>query len=179
MNALVLLAVLAAPPAPVEDTCTLNAKAIKPQLAKKLPKGFKLVSSKKDAKARVITETLKLPDGLEVQTTLGGCEHLAFTIGIKGPTITSKTVGAELVAIVRRVLPTIPVASDAHLDPKLLLKAVEDARISVMPAQLPCGDANCELSLAPIEEKTKKPKQKDDAAGEKPARLMLSYDFPL
>jgi hypothetical protein len=161
------------------EDCAFEAKAIKPQFATKLPKGFKLVSTKKEK--RQITQVLKTPDGFEVALTLSGCEHVAFAFAIKGGGLTSKTVGAELVAVSKRVLPTLPLAADATADAKLFLKALDEANISTMPAQLPCGDATCQLSLeadAPRPTKGKKPK-KAEPEKEPAGVLKLSYDFAL
>ncbi|MFZ5444406.1 MAG: hypothetical protein ACOZQL_30725 [Myxococcota bacterium] len=173
---------LAAPLARAED-CALEAKAIKPQFAAKLPKGFKLASTKKDK--RLITQVLKTPDGFEVTLTLGGCEHVGYALAIKGGTLTPKTVGAELVAVSKRVLPTLPMDADALVDPKLFLKAIDEANIVALPAELPCGDATCKLSIGEEEKPkadkkkpAKKPK-KDEPAKEPPGVLKLEYDFAL
>lgn len=175
---LLSLLVLAKPPAkepkePVpEETCEVDAKALKPQFAVKLPKGFKLVSTKRDK--RTLTQVLKTPDGFEVTLRYGGCEKLGFRFDVKGGTLTPKTVGAELVAVSKRLLPTLPMAKDAFATPSTLLKAVEDATISVLPAQLACGEATCQLAIGA--EETKQPSKKP----KEPAGVMtLTYDFPL
>ena len=173
-------ALLLAPVAHAADEqCMVAPKVLEPQFASKLPKGFKLVSTKKDKK--LITQVMKLPDGFEAKVTAGGCDHLTFTIGLKGPGLTTKTVGAELVAIARRVLPTLPMDKDSTVDVKLMSQALEEARINVMPAQLPCGDATCQLSLEGDEVKPpkSKSKKKDVPPAEPVGVLKLSYDRPL
>lgn len=182
-----LLLLLLAPLARAADEeCLLDPKLLRPQFTARLPKGFKLVSSKQDKKQKQLTQVLKLADGYQATVTVGGCSHVAFTISIKGPALTTRTVGAELVAIARRVLPTLPMDKDATVDPQLMLHALDEARINVMPAQLPCGDATCQLSLEaddvkPPRGKPAKGKQeKVELLPEDPAGVLkLSYDFPL
>lgn len=184
MNLARLLPVLLlAPLAHAAEDCTLEAKAIKPQFAAKLPKGFKLASSKKDK--RLLTQVLKTPDGFEVTLTFGGCTHVTYALAIKGGTLTPKTVGAELVAVSKRVLPTLPMDPDATVDVKLFLKALDEANIVALPAELPCGDATCTLSIGE-DEKAKKDKKKavkkpkkDEPPKEPAGVLKLEYDFPL
>lgn len=167
---------LASPLARAEgDDCTLDAGQIKPQLAARLPRGFKLLSSKVDKAKRRAVQALRLPDGTEVTVTAGGCAHAAFSFAIRGKTIHTKTVAAELVAITRRVLPQLPMGKDVLATPALLLEGVDKAQITVLPAPLPCGDAHCTLALEPVEG-AKAPKKE---AGDQPAQLVLSYDFPL
>ncbi len=171
---------LLASSAQAEEECQFDAKALKPQFASTLPRGFKLVSTKKEK--RQIVQVLKLNEGSEATVTLGGCEHVNFTIALKTTGLTSKTVGAELVAIARRVLPLLPMDKDATVDVKLMIHAIDEARINIMPAQLPCGDATCQLSLEAEEVKTvkgKKPPKKVEPAPEPVGVLKLSYDFPL
>lgn len=185
-RALPLLVLVLAPLAYAAEECALEAKTLKPQFASRLPKGFKLVSTKKVK--RELTQVLKLPDGYEVTLTFGGCEHLAYTFAFRGPGLTTKTVGAELVAIAKRELPTLPMDKDSIADPVRLVRALDEARISIMPAQLPCGDATCEMSLVPDETKQPKTKgkpkakpkgQKDEPAGDPAGVLQLRYDLPL
>ena len=171
------------------EECLVDPKVLKPQFAAKLPKGFKLVSTQKEK--RQIKQVLSMPEGVEATVTVGGCEHLGFTISFKGPTVTSKTVGAELIAITRHLLPLLPMDKESTVDVKLIQQALEDARISIMPAQLPCGDATCQLSLEPDDVKpakaTPKSKKKDakdkdkkvEPAADPVGILTLSYDFPL
>lgn len=177
--------------------CTVTAKDLKPQFAAKLPKGFKLSSTKTDKKKKTFTQELKLPDNIVVTMELGGCERFTYSYFIKGPTITTKTVGAEVLAVSRRVLPTLPMKDDAIADPKRLLKALEDAQIVSLPSNIPCGDATCQLSIEPdpkAKPKTKatpkpKAKGKDEKKDEKPADapkdeaevpglIHLSYEGP-
>lgn len=175
--ALLLLAPLARA---ADEECLVDAKVLKAQFAAKLPRGFKLLSTKKDK--RQIKQVLKLADGYEVSVTAGGCAHIAFTIAIKGPALSTKTVGAELVAISKRVLPQLPMDKDAVVDPKLMLRALDEAQINAMPAQLPCGDATCQLSLEADEVKPPKGKTKptkDVPPPEPVGVLKLSYDFAL
>lgn len=168
-----------------DQDCLVDVKVLKPQFAAKLPKGFKLTSTKKDK--RQIKQVLALPEGFKATVTVGGCEHLGFTIGLEGPGLTTKTVGAELIAIARRVLPTLPMDKDSTVDVKLMQQALEEARISIMPAQLPCGNATCQLSLVAAEAKAVKGKarpgkdkpKEEPPAEERPGVLTLSYDLPL
>ncbi len=177
---LALLVLVTTPLAHAAEDCALDAKTLRAQFAAKLPAGFKLVSTKKEK--RLITQVLKMPEGYEVTLTLGGCAHLGYTIAIKGATLTPKTVGAELVAVSKRVLPKLPMDKDATVDPGRFLKALDEANIVAMPSQLPCGDATCTLSIdaeevkAPL--KGKKPK-KGEPVKEPVGVLKLSYDFAL
>lgn len=173
--------------------CTVTAKDLKPQFAAKLPRGFKLSSTKTDKKKKTFTQELKLPDNVVVTMELGGCERFTYSYFIKGPTITTKTVGAEVLAVSRRVLPTLPMKDDAIADPKRLLKALDEAQIVSLPSNIPCGDATCQLSIEPdpkAKPKTKaKPKAKGAKKDEKPADapkdeaevpglIHLSYEGP-
>jgi hypothetical protein len=175
------LMLVAAPLAHAAEECALEAKVIRPQFAAKLPKGFKLVSTKKEK--RNLTQVLKTPDNFEITLTFGGCAHIEYSVALKGGGLTTKTVGAELVATARRVLPTIPLEKDSTVDVKLFSKALEEANISTMPAHLPCGDATCTMSLEGEEAKptkgkkpaSKKPEPEKDPVG----ILKFSYDFPL
>jgi len=167
-----------------EESCSIADGDIRAQFSAKPPAGFKLLSSKK-AK-RELTEVLKTPEGYEVTLTLGGCEHLAYAFAIKGNAITPKTVGSELVAISRRLLPALPMRKDAIADPKILLRAIEETNIAVVPADLSCGDATCRLSLETFEEKEPNKPAKKLKKGQKPEEpkppagvLKLSYDFAL
>ena len=65
-----------------------------------------------------------------------------------------------------KVLPTLPVAENATLQPKIFLDALGAAKTvpATFPVPLPCGDATCELSL--------------DLSGKKPT-LVIAYDFAL
>jgi hypothetical protein len=178
---LALLTLLAAPLAAHAEDCALELKAIKPQFAAKLPKGFKLVSTKNVK--RLLTQVLKTPEGYEVTLTFGGCSHVAFALAIKGETLTPKTVGAELVAVSKRVLPTLPMNKDATVDPLLFLKALDEANIVALPTELPCGDATCKLSIGADEKDAKKKPAKKPKKGEpekEPAGVLtLEYDFAL
>ncbi|MDP3156670.1 MAG: hypothetical protein Q8N23_28620 [Archangium sp.] len=162
-----------------DEQCVVEPKVFKPQFASKLPRGFKLVSTRRDTK--LITQVMKLPGGFEAKVTVAGCNNLTFTIGLKGPGLTTKTVGAELVAIARRILPTLPMDKDSTVDVKLISQALEEARINVMPAQLPCGDATCQLSLEgdDVKPPKSKSKKKDVPPAEPVGVLKLSYDLPL
>lgn len=174
------LAVLA-PSARAED-CQLEAKDIKAQFAAKLPSGFKLLSSKKDK--RRFTQVLKTADGFEVTLQLGGCAHVEYSFAIKGGTLTPKTVGSELVAVCKRVLPALPMDKDAIASPQTFLKALDEANIVSLPSQLPCGDATCTLAIEAEPEKTPKKKPVKKKGVEEPPKepagiLKLSYDFAL
>lgn len=194
LSALAAQAAAPAKPPPAEEppACTLNESALKPQFSTKLGKGFKLLSTKRDKKARNISQELQLPEGTKVTVTVGGCEHLIITFAIRNPTLTTKTVGAEVVAVSKRVLPQLPFTKDSQADPKLFLKAIDEANIMALPNQLPCGDAVCQLSLEPDEVKpkagkgapAKKPEPKDSepkpkSLEEGPAFIQLSYDLAL
>ncbi|MBL8914298.1 MAG: hypothetical protein JNM17_26570 [Archangium sp.] len=181
-----LLFVVLLPVAALAEDCAFELKDIKPQFAAKLPSGFKLVSTRKDK--RKVTQVLKTPDGFDVTVELGGCSHVAYSIAIKGGTLTPKTVGSELVAVSKRVLPTLPMIADAIASPERFLKAIEDGNIITLPAQLPCGDATCTLAIEAEETKPDKKKAppKKLKKGEKPEPekepagvLKLSYDFAL
>ncbi|MFT3711445.1 MAG: hypothetical protein QM817_27745 [Archangium sp.] len=176
---LMVLFALAPLTAAAED-CALDLKDIKPQFAPKLPTGFKLLSTKKDK--RKITQVLKTAEGYEVTLELGGCSHVAYSFGIKGGTLTPKTVGSELVAVSKRVLPSLPMDKDVIASPATFTKAIDEANIMTLPAQLPCGDATCTLAIEAEPEKPapkgKKPK-KTDPPKEPAGILKLSYDFAL
>jgi hypothetical protein len=165
------------------EDCALDAKDIKAQFAAKLPPGFKLLSSKKDK--RKFTQVLKTPDGFEVTLELGGCAHVQYSLAIKGGTLTPKTVGSELVAVSKRVLPSLPMGKDVIASPQTFLKALDEANIVTMPTQLPCGDATCTLAIEaePEKPKGKKPPAKKKGVEEpvkEPAGILkLSYDFAL
>lgn len=188
----VVVAALFASVASAAD-CTVTAKDLKPQFTTKLPKGFKLSSTKTDKKKKTFTQELKLPDNIVVTMELGGCERFTYSYFIKGPTITTKTVGAEVLAVSRRVLPALPMREDAIADPRRLLKAIDEAQIVSLPSNIPCGDATCQLSVDPdpkAKPKTKaKPKGKGAKKDEKPADapkddaevpglIHLSYEGP-
>jgi hypothetical protein len=176
--------------------CAVTATDLKPQFAAKLPRGFRLSSSKLDKKKRTFTQALKLPDDVVVTMELGGCERLTYSYFIKAPTITTRTVGAEVLAVSRRVLPMLPMRDDAIADPKRLIKALEDAQIVSLPSTIPCGDATCKLSIEPDPnakpetKATPKPKAKgrddekdeqraeESKAAEVPGLIHLSYEGP-
>jgi hypothetical protein len=187
-----LLIILTLVPAAVsaDESCLVEAKVLKPQFAAKLPKGFKLVSTKKEKKQ--IKQVLKLDDGFETAVTVGGCSALQFTIELKGPGLTSKTVGAELVAIAKRELPKFPMDKDATVDVKLMLQALDEAQINVLPATIPCGNATCQLSLseeekaapakgkAALKKEVKKDPKKDAAPPtDPPGVLKLTYELSM
>jgi hypothetical protein len=186
-RALLLLVSLVPAAVAADESCLVEAKVFKPQFTAKLPKGFKLVSTKKDKKQ--IKQVLKLDDGFETAVTVSGCEALLFSIELKGPGLTSKTVGAELVAIAKRELPKLPMEKDATVDVKLMLQALDEAQINVLPATLPCGNATCQLSLAAEEKPSPAkgkaaPKKKDpkkDAAlpSDPPGVLKLTYELSM
>lgn len=193
LRALPLLVSLAPAALAADESCLVDAKVIKPQFAAKLPKGFKLVSTKKDKKQ--ITQVLKLDDGFETTAKVGGCEAMQWSLELKGPGLTSKTVGAELVAIAKRQLPKLPMDKDATVDVKLLLQALDEAQINVLPATLPCGNAICQLSLseevkapvkgkAPPKKEPKKDPKKDPMKAAAPPTvppgvLKLTYELSM
>jgi hypothetical protein len=172
----------------VADGCALDAKAIAPQFSSKLPKGAKLLSTKKDK--RKVKQVLKL-DGFEASVEFGGCERVQYSFGIKGGGLNTKTVGAEALAVAKRVLPQLPMNKDAMAEPKVLLTAIEEGSFTSLPATISCGSsASCRIELVPEPKKgakkpPAKPKEgkdkeaKDEAKvedAEGPATLVLSYD---
>ena len=94
--------------AALADECALDTKAITAQFSAKLPKGAKVLSTKKEK--RKVKQVLKLADGVEVTVDFGGCERVQYSFGIKAKGLTTKTVGAEAMAVARRVLPGPPLA---------------------------------------------------------------------
>lgn len=180
-----LLAVLvSAAAAQAEEACLFEAHALKPQFAARLPKGFKLKSTKKVK--RELTQVLSTPEGFQVTLTLGGCEHVRYGFALKGPGLTSKTAGAEVVALSKRVLGSLPMREDATADAARFVRALDEARIASLPADLPCGDATCTLALGedPVK-KPKKPvkkgkgKEEPAPAAEPPGVVTLTYDLAL
>lgn len=183
---LVVVSLLAMPA--FADECALDAKAIAPQFSAKLPKGLKLVSTKKEK--RKVKQVLKLADGMETTVEFGGCERVQYSFSLKGGGLNTKTVGAEAVAVARRVLTTLPMGKDAMAEPKVLLAALEDGSFTSLPATLSCGSGSCRVELVPDPSAKKKPAAKKPPAkkGEKkedekpaeeaegPALLVLSYD---
>jgi hypothetical protein len=174
------------------DECALDAKAITAQFSSKLPKGAKVLSTKKEK--RKVKQVLKLADGVEVTVDFGGCERVQYAFTIKAKGLTTKTVGAEAMAVARRVLPGLPMSKDAMAEPKVLLTAIEEGSYASLPATLSCGPGSCRFELVPLPDKKKpaarKPPPKKDAKDAKPeeekvddaelpATLVLSYDAPI
>lgn len=151
-----------------EEQCQFDAKDLKPQLAKKQTKGAKVLSTKLDKKKRQVKEEVQLADGSKATLELGGCAHVSWSVELKVAKITTKTVGAEVVATSKRVLPLLALEKDSIIDPARLLKSLDDANIMQLPTRLPCGDATCQLSLELDDSKLKKkapppaPKKKKD-----------------
>lgn len=170
------------------DECALDVKSIVPQFSNKLPKGMKLLATKKEK--RKVRQTLKLADGTEASVEFGGCERVQYTFGIKGAGLNTKTVGAEAVAVAKRVLPTLPMSKDAMAEPAVLLSAIEEGSFTSLPATISCGNATCRIELVPDAskkkpakkpapkpkkgEKSEEPPKADEPEG--PAILQLSYD---
>ncbi|MCU0699066.1 MAG: hypothetical protein MUC96_21385 [Myxococcaceae bacterium] len=165
--------------------CAVEPKVLVAQYAAKLPKGLKLLSTKKEK--RLVRQALKLADGTEVTVELGGCERVQYRFSIKAAGLTTKTVGAEAVAVAKRVLPTLPMSKDALAEPRVVLAAIEEGSFTSLPATISCGTSgSCRLELVPDASKAKKkptraaPKGKaDDKPAEEPesaALLVLSYD---
>ncbi len=158
-----------------EQTCAFDVKDLRSQFAKKQGKGAKVLSSKVDLKHRGVHEELQLGDGTKVSLQLGGCAHVAWSLELKVPKVTTRSVGAEIVATAKRVLPQLAMEKTSIVDPARLLKALDEANIMQLPTKLPCGDAACQLSVVLDEPKGKKkapPKDKDkekddDAPAEK------------
>lgn len=157
---------LVAAPAFAEDDCTLSEEALRPQLdLKKLPKGAKVTAQKR--KDRVHHETLVFADGLEATLQVGGCAHIGLSVALSSKrAVTATLTPGQAVALLTKVLPTLPVAETATLQPKIFLDALGAAKAvpATFPVPLPCGDATCELSL--------------DLSGKKPT-LVIAYDFAL
>ncbi|MEW5740155.1 MAG: hypothetical protein AB1938_14585 [Myxococcota bacterium] len=175
--------------------CSVSTKDFKPQFAAKLPKGFKLLSTKSDTKAKLYRQELKLPTGETVTLEMGGCERFKYSFFIKGPTVTTKTVGAEVLAVSRRVLPALPMKEDAIADPKRLAKALDEAEIVSLPSPLPCASGTCQVAVEPDPKAKKdkpkprpKPKgkgkddqaeeKKDEPAADAPGLIRLSWEAP-
>jgi hypothetical protein len=169
--------------------CSVSTKDFKPQFAAKLPKGFKLVSSKLDPKARTYRQELKIPSGETVTLELSGCERFKYSFFIKGPTVTTKTVGAEVLAVSRRVLPALPMKDDALVDLKRLARALDEAEIVSLPSTLPCATGTCQVAVEPDAKATKeksKPKPKgkstdgkhDEPEAEAPGLIRLTWEAP-
>lgn len=170
------------------DECALDVKSIVPQFSTRLPKGMKLLATKKEK--RKVRQTLKLADGTEASVEFGGCERVQYTFGIKGAGLNTKTVGAEAVAVAKRVLPTLPMSKDAMAEPAVLLSAIEEGSFTSLPATISCGNATCRIELVPDAskkkpakkpapkpkkgEKSEEPPKADEPEG--PAILQLSYD---
>jgi multidrug efflux pump subunit AcrB len=184
------LVVLLALPA-LADECALDAKAITAQFSARLPKGAKVLSTKKEQ--RKVKQVLKLADGVEVTVDFGGCERVQYSFGIKAKGLTTKTVGAEAMAVARRVLPGLPMSKEAMAEPKVIMTAVDEGSFVSLPATLSCGPGTCRFELVPVQDKkrpaakkppTKKPDAKDGKPpdeekvddAEQPATLVLSYD---
>lgn len=169
--------------------CVLDTKSIVPQFSAKLPKGAKLLSTKKDK--RRVKQTLKL-DAFEVTVDFGGCEKVQYSFAIKGGGLNTKTVGAEVVAVAKRVLPQLPMNKDAMAEPKVLLTALEEQSFTSLPATVSCASAGtCRIELVPEPKKgapaKKAPKAKEKDKDKKdeepkveepegPASLVLSYE---
>ena len=166
MLRLLVMVSLVAAPAFAEDDCTLSEDALRPQLdLKKLPKGAKVTEQKR--KDRVHRETLIFSDGLEATLQVGGCAHIGLSVALSSKkAVSAKLTPGQAVALMKKVLPTLPVTETATLQPKTFLDALDAAKTvpATFPVPLPCGDATCELSL--------------DTAGTKPT-LIIAYDFPL
>jgi hypothetical protein len=168
--------------------CVVDGEALVNQFASKVPKGVKLLASKKEK--RLVRQSLKLADGTEVAVELSGCERVQYRFSIKSAGLTTRTVGAEALAVARRVLPTLPMSKEALAEPRVLLAAIEESSFTSLPATISCGTSGtCRIELVPDPTKSKKkpaspaPKGKGDEkpaeAPEAPALLVLSYDAPV
>ncbi len=150
-----------------EDDCTLSEDALRPQLdAKRLPKGAKVIAQER--KDRLHTETLRFADGLEATLQVGGCQHLGLSVSLSSRlAVTAKLTPVEAVALMKKVLPTLPVGAQATLRPKMFLDALGALKTEPagFPVVLECGEfTSCELSL--------------DTTGKRPV-LVVGYDFAL
>lgn len=172
------------------EECALDTKALVPQFSAKLPRGARLLSTKKEK--RKVKQVLKLADATEVSVDFGGCERVQYSFSIKAAGLTTRTVGAEAMAVARRVLPALPMSKEAMAEPRVLLTAIEEGSFTSLPATLGCGPGSCRFELVPIPDKkkaTKKPPAKKKGAkvadevkvddAELPATLVVSYDAPI
>jgi hypothetical protein len=166
--------------------CAVDSRVLINQYASKLPKGLKLLSARKEK--RLVRQTLRLGDGTEVTVELGGCDRVQYRFSIKAAGLTTRTVGAEAVAVSKRVLPALPMAKDALAEPRVLLAAVEEGSFTSLPATISCGTSGtCRLELVPDPARAKKKpakagKGKGDekpADEDSPALLVVSYDAPV
>lgn len=182
-----LLAALVTSSVAVADECTPNAALLVPQFAARQPKGVK-VTTKKDK--RHLRQSTKYPDGVELTVDLTACERLRYSLEIKNAGVSTKTVGAEVLAVARRALTQMVMVSNAAVEPKVLLAGLDDSSFVALPATFSCGTSGtCRLELVadPVKKKPapkKKPKESkdskekdakvDDADG--PAHLVLSFE---
>ena len=166
MVRLLVMASLVAAPSFAED-CTLSEDALRPQLdARKLPKGAKVTAQKR--KDRLHRETLRFADGLEATLQVSGCEHLGLLVALNSTKAVPATITpADAVALMKKVLPTLPVGAQATLRPAMFLDALSALKTvpSAFPVVLDCGEfTSCELSL--------------DTTTKSPS-LVIAYDFAL
>lgn len=149
-----------------EYECVLNADALKPQVDKKLPAGWKLV--KAERVDRVHREVFTLPDGFELTVQISGCAHLGLTFSLKSKkAITPQLKPAEGVALLKKYSEATPFLKDAHFGQPIMKDAF--AALTTVPEKFPvpvqCGKyETCELLL--------ETKGKDTT-------LSFAYDFPL
>lgn len=167
MLRLLVMVSLAAAPAFAEDDCTLSEDALRPQLdLKQLPKGAKVTEQKR--KDRLHRETLRFADGLEATLQVSGCEHLGLLVALSSTKAVPATLPpADAVALMKKVLPTLPVRAQATLRPAMFLNALGALKTvpSAFPVVLDCGEfTSCELLL--------------DTTGKRPV-LRIGYDFAL
>lgn len=141
LRPLLLVPLLAASPALAEDDCTLSEDVLQPQLdAKRLPRGAKVTAQKR--KDRLHHETLVFADGLEATLQVGGCAHLGFSVALTSKKqVTAALTPADAVALMKKVLPTLPVSEKATLQPKTFLEALGRLKSAptAFPVSLDCG----------------------------------------
>jgi hypothetical protein len=146
--------------------CALASKAGTPVFLRQLPKGFKRISATKNG----LRQTLRLPDKTDVTVTFRGCERIQYSIEISAVAV--KAVGAEVVATVKRVLPTLPMAKDSLVEPTVFLRAIEESSFTSLPATLSCAQGTCRIEVLPAPSSSTKVVDRPDA----PGRLVLTYD---
>lgn len=149
-----------------EYECVMSADALKPQVDKKLPPGWKLV--KAERVERVHREVFTLPDGFELTVQISGCAHLGLAFSLKSKkAITPQLKPAEGVALLKKYAEATPFSKDASFGQPIMKDAF--AALTTVPEKFPvplqCGKyETCELSL--------ETKGKDTT-------LSFAYDFPL
>ena len=139
-----------------EPECTLNADVVVAPFKAKLPKQLKLLETKTEAHS--VIQRLQMPDGAIATVSIGGCEHLGFSMRIERADL-----GDDLrkgLAAVTSSLRSLPLNEYPKGIATTLLGALGKAKVSKSPADLPCGDGFCRFEL-------------------RPGEALISYDFAL